>query len=402
MAKLPIPQEIISAGAVPILTVDMHTTGEPTRIIYSGFPELKGSTLLQKRADAKANHDHVRGRLMLEPRGHSEMYGALLVNETELTATGEADIGVLFLHNTGYSTMCGHATIALGRFLVDFDAEASPGLFPARNLRLDEQTMTTTIKLHCPCGVVHVTVPVVNGPHGRLQSDPERPVSFINVDSYATGINIAITLPEAFRWPELGGQTTLTVDFCYGGAFYCVVDAEELGFSDGLKGEDLDALNRATGRLKDALNADPQYTPFFQHSVEKDLGFLYGIIVRDSKRGVPAEGAAGAEVGLCFFGAQQVDRSPCGSGSAARRALAHSKHLWPPEQKWTYHCLLSDACGGVGGFTTHVVGKSAGGQDGPGRAGESVRVAVEGQAFYTGFATFLAEAADGISGSGFF
>ncbi|KAK4154054.1 hypothetical protein C8A00DRAFT_33160 [Chaetomidium leptoderma] len=387
MAKLPIPQEIVSAA---------------TRIIYSGFPELRGSTLLQKRSDAKSNHDHIRGRLMLEPRGHREMYGALLVNETELTATGEADIGVLFLHNGGYSTMCGHATIALGRFLVDFDAEACPDLFPTRNLRLDEQTMTTTIKLHCPCGVVPITVPVVNGPHGRLQSNPERPVSFINVDSYATGIDIEITLPEAHRWPELGARTRLTADFCYGGAFYCIVDAEQLGFDDGLKSADnMDALSRATGSLKTALSADPQYKPFFQHSVEQDLGFLYGVIVRDRNRGVPAEGAAGAEVGLCFFGAQQVDRSPCGSGSAARRALAHAKHMWPPEQKWTYHSLLSGACGGVGGFTTHVVGKSTDGQDVPGSAGETVRVQVEGQAFYTSFATFLAEAADGISASGF-
>ncbi|KAL2145625.1 hypothetical protein VTI28DRAFT_6683 [Corynascus sepedonium] len=401
MAKPPIPQEILSAGAVPILTVDMHTTGEPTRIIYSGFPELKGSTLLQKRADAEANHDHVRGRLMLEPRGHKEMYGALIVNDTELTAAGEADIGVLFMHTAGYSPMCGHATIAVSRFLVDFNPESCPALFPKRNFQLDEKTMTTALKLHCPCGVVDVTVPVVNGPHGRLQSDPARPVSFINVDSYATGIDVAIPVPEVYRWPELDARTNLMVDFSYGGAFYCLVDAEQLGFKDGLRSTDLAALSRATAKLRDVIVANPQYKVYFQHPSEPELGYFYGVIVRDQKRGVPAEGADGAEVGLCFFGAQQVDRSPCGSGSAARRALAHAKHGWPPEKKWTYHCFLSDDCGGLGGFSAHVVGKSAEGQDEPGRVGDRVRVRVEGQAFYIGFATFFVEATDIISASGF-
>jgi len=379
----------------------MHTTGEPTRIIYSGFPALKGSTLLQKRADAMANHDHLRKRLMLEPRGHREMYGALLVDETELTLTGEADIGVLFMHNGGFSPMCGHATIALGRFLVDFDAEACPDVFPTRNLSLDERTMTTVIKLHCPCGVVEVTVPVKPGLDGKLQSDPQRAVSFVNVESWATGIDVEVPVPNVYKWPELGSRGKLTADFCYGGAFYCVVDAEQLGFADGLRITDLEALSRATAKLKEVLNTDPQYRALFRHPEEDDLSFLYGVIVRDTKRGIPTQGAGGAEVGLCFFGDQQVDRSPCGSCSAARRALAHAKYSWPLQQKWTYHSLLSDSCGGVGGFVTHVAGEPTGGLKGPGRVGEKVRVVVEGQAFYTGFGTFLAEEADVISPAGF-
>ncbi|KAL2149032.1 hypothetical protein VTH82DRAFT_1718 [Thermothelomyces myriococcoides] len=406
MAKSPIPPEIVSAGAVPILTAEMHTTGEPTRIIYSGFPEPKGSTLLQKLADVEANHDHVRKRLMLEPRGHKEMYGALLVNETELTATGEADIGVIFMHTAGYSPMCGHATIAVSRFLVDFDPEACPGLFPKRNFQLDEETMTTALRLHCPCGVVNVSVPVVvRGPHGRLLSDPKRPISFISVESYATAIDLEIPLPEPYRWPELGDRTSLTADISFGGNFYCLVEAEQLGFKDGLRSSETDALSRATAKLRDAINADPaRYRPYFQHPTKPELSYLYGVIVTDPQRGgsVPAEGADGAEVGLCFFGAQQIDRSPCGSGSSARRALAHAKLRWPPERRWTYHSFLSDACGGLGGFTASVVAaKSADQPNGLSTAGEKVRIRVEGQAFYIGFATFLVEAADGISASGF-
>src|ERR1051326_2946907 len=94
--------------AQPIECVEMHSTGEPTRIVVKGYPSLDG-TLLQQRAQAKVQHDHVRKRLMLEPRGHADMYGAILRPETELTASGYAHIGVLFMHNEGYSTMCGHA-----------------------------------------------------------------------------------------------------------------------------------------------------------------------------------------------------------------------------------------------------------------------------------------------------
>ena len=398
MAKPLIPQHLVSPHGQPIGTVEMHTTGEPTRIIYSGFPQLQGATLLRKKSDAELNYDHIRGRLMLEPRGHREMYGALLVNETELTAKGEADIGVLFMHNQGWSTMCGHATIGLGRFLVDFDTDTCSDLFPTRKLRLDEKSMTTAFKIHCPCGVVDVTVPVRIGPQGRLESDPERPVSFINVDSFASGIDVEVSLPAAYRWPELGERAKITADFCYGGAFYCVIGVRELGFSEGLNISSLDAISRATALLKAALVADPQFKRYFQ--LGKGPAYLYGVIVRDEKRGQAAEDAAGGETGLCIFAAEQVDRSPCGSGVAARRALAHAKGMRPPEKRWTYHSLLSNAHDSHGAFTAQVVGHSIlkPGQD---VAGDSVRVQVEGRAFYTGFATYLIEQGDSISNAGF-
>ena len=400
MATPPIIQSLVSDNARLISTVEMHTTGEPTRIIYSGFPPLQGSRLLQKRVDAKTNHDHLRRRLMLEPRGHKAMYGALLVNETELTATGEADIGVLFMHNEGWSTMCGHATIALGRFLVDSSAESSSDLFPASKLQLDEKTLTTAIKLHCPCGVVNVTVPVTVGPQGRLKSDPERQVSFVSVDSFATGIDVEVSLPMNYRWPELGERTRVTADFCYRGAFYCVIGVRELGFSEGLSHSSLDALSRSTEKLKAALNADPQFRKLFQHPDEKDLGFAYGVIITDERQGQAADGTAGGDTCVCFFADQQVDRSPTGSGVAARRALAHAKGLMPPEQRFTYHSLVSNDHGGQGAFIAQVVGEPIH-RSTVGLTRDSVRVQVEGRAFYTGFATFLAEEGDGISKAGF-
>ena len=106
------------------LTVtDMHTGGEPVRIVTSGYPPLPKGTILQKRAYVRDNLDHLRKILMFEPRGHHDMYGALLV-EPDLPG---ADMAVLFMHNEGYSTMCGHAVIALGRYAVD------KGLSPRRS-----------------------------------------------------------------------------------------------------------------------------------------------------------------------------------------------------------------------------------------------------------------------------
>ena len=139
-------------GEAPIETVEMHTGGEPVRIIVSGYPTLSGRTLLEKRRDARGRLDHLRRRLMHEPRGHFDMYGALPVEADR----PEAAFAVLFLHNEGYSTMCGHATIALGRWAVD-------------NGRVKAVEPETRFVLQCPCGPVAVTVEVKDGRAGRVR-----------------------------------------------------------------------------------------------------------------------------------------------------------------------------------------------------------------------------------------
>ena len=96
-------------------TIEMHTGGEPVRIIVDGYPSITGATILEKRRYVSENLDHLRKLLIFEPRGHYDMYALILV-EPDLP---DADVDVLFMHNEGYSTMCGHAIIALGRYLVD-------------------------------------------------------------------------------------------------------------------------------------------------------------------------------------------------------------------------------------------------------------------------------------------
>lgn len=165
---------VVPPGAKRIRTVDMHTTGEATRILYEGYPELAG-TLLEQRAEAKAKYDRIRQTVLLEPRGHAEMYGVILRPATEFTGD-KAHMGVLFMTSEGYSTVCGHATIALGRFLVDcHDAN----VFPRRNeLKHNLETRSIELTLHAPCGLLYLTIPVNEE---GTQSDGSRPVSFLSL-----------------------------------------------------------------------------------------------------------------------------------------------------------------------------------------------------------------------------
>ncbi|KAK4624483.1 Trans-L-3-hydroxyproline dehydratase [Fulvia fulva] len=374
-----------------ITCVDLHTTGEPTRIVISGYPDLTG-TLLEQRAEAKHSHDHIRRQLLLEPRGHSDMYGAILRQNTEQTASGDAHIGVLFATNSGYSTMCGHATIALGRVLLDTHDKA---VFSNRDkVAFDAETKTASLTLHAPCGLVHVTVPTnSNG----TASDPTRPVSHISVPSFTTGINIKVFLKAPYRWPELCGRHHVTADFSYGGAFYCFITAAELGFPDGLSSPvDIDAMNVATRNLKAAINENSEMKHLFSHPDHNDLGFLYSIIVADKDAGVPIAQSTRAETGLCFFSDQQVDRSPTGSGVAARIALAQARGELTKDESITYHSLLSNSLGGRGGFVGslhEVVGMQG--------AFPVVRARVEGYASYTGTSTFVVEKDDALGQDGF-
>ncbi|KAF7308017.1 Proline racemase [Mycena kentingensis (nom. inval.)] len=363
---------LLNSSPRTIKIVDMHTSGEPTRIIVDGYPDLEGTTLLEKRRCARKRWDAIRQRLMREPRGHAEMYGAILVQETELTRAGEADIGVLFCHNEGYSTMCGHATVALGRFLVDTQDRR---VFPSRDklpIEHDAETGTdvTVLRLHAPCGVINVRVPTVDG-----RSDAGRSVSFLGVPSYASALGLAVRLDDR----------EVMVDIAFGGAFYAIVTDAALGFPSGLRSgteSSLDELNSATRRLKAAVIE--QHPDALRHP-DADLRFLYGVIVVDTSQ----QTRSGEELGICFFADQQIDRSPTGSGVMARVALAVDKGLMRLGESRVYHSVVS-AMASVG--------------DGPGDGfrgtavetleGQGTVVRVEGRAFYTGATSFVVEQED--------
>jgi trans-L-3-hydroxyproline dehydratase len=323
--------------------VDMHTAGEPVRIVVGGYPELRGATILEKRRDALDNHDHVRRLLMLEPRGHAEMYGVIPVAPS---APG-ADLAVLFCHHEGYSTMCGHATIAMGRFAVD------RGLVPV-------EAPVTRFGLECPCGVVDVAVSI--GPDGRPGD-----VSFDSVPAFVMARDLEL---------EVGGLGRVRFDISYGGAFYAILPASRIGLS--LAGAPIAPLLDAARRITDAIRAAVE----IRHPTEPDLGFLYGTILVDDV----APGGGGTSANLCVFGDGQIDRSPTGSGVTARLALEHARGRFAPGMRGRFAGATGHA------FTGEIVGT--------GRIGalETVTVRVAGRSHYSGEASFSVEPDDPLGG----
>lgn len=253
-------------------TVEMHTGGEPTRIIVDGWPTFAGRTLLDKRREARERFDQLRRGLMREPRGHEGMYGALLVEPDH----PDADLAVLFMHNEGYSTMCGHATIALARWAVE----------SGRVKRADPETV---VRLQCPCGLVTAHVAV------------DGSVRFDSVPAFAYALDRIV--PTSTWGP-------VTVDIAYGGAFYAFLAADSIGLD--LRTSPMRAIVDAGEEIAlAAAKAIP-----LEHPDEPDLAFLYGTILTDGDNGadVPSRN-------VCIFAGRQVDRSPTGSGVTARMAL---------------------------------------------------------------------------------
>jgi proline racemase len=161
----------LPAGALVITTLDAHAAGEPLRIITGGLPELPGATILERRRFMREQYDHVRRALMWEPRGHYDMYGCVITPPI----SPEADLGVLFLHNEGYSTMCGHGVIALVTALLEAGA-------------LQPKGSRTPINLDTPAGLVRATA------HLDRRGHVER-VSFLNVPSFAYARDLEIDVP---------------------------------------------------------------------------------------------------------------------------------------------------------------------------------------------------------------
>jgi trans-L-3-hydroxyproline dehydratase len=230
-----------------IETIEMHTGGEPVRIVTGGYPPIPGATILDKRRYARDHLDHLRKLLIFEPRGHYDMYGVLPV-EPDLP---EADLAVLFMHNEGHSTMCGHAVIALGRYAVDHGIVAP-------------RVPMTDVKIQCPCGLVRVRVEVSETADGFVTGA----VTFESVPSFAFALDRQVSVP---------GLGTITIDIAYGGAFYALLAASAIGLD--LKTSRLDALVDAADRVTKAAAAQVP----LDHPDDPDLAFLYGTILTDGR-----------------------------------------------------------------------------------------------------------------------
>jgi proline racemase len=261
------------AGPLLVTATDYHTAGEPFRIVTGGVPPIPGRTILEKRRWAQDHLEHIRKLLVYEPRGHADMYGCFVTEPED----GGADLGVLFFHNAGYSTACGHGTIALATAAVE------SGL-------VESTEPETRLTLDVPSGRLAVAVTVAAG----------RPVgaAFRNIPAWV----------EA-RGLEAAG---VVADVAYGGAFYGSVDASALGL--GVEPANLPALIQVGRDVKRELEAQRG----FVHPKAADIRDIYGVIFWQDEG---EEDGRIVQRNVTVFADGEVDRSPCGSGTSARLAL---------------------------------------------------------------------------------
>ncbi len=335
--------------AVPktVTVADYHTAGEPFRIVTGGAPEITGNTVLERRefARSSAEVDAVRQLLVNEPRGHADMYGGFIVPADD----DGAHFGVLFWHKDGYSTACGHGTIALGVWAVRTGrVQAAPD-------------GDTEVRIDVPSGRVAARVTCVDGEVTH--------VTFRNIPAYVVARSVEVTTSRG----------KVTADISYGGALYASVDASSLGLS--VTPEHHHELLTVGREVKWALND----TPWARHPSDPRLDGIYATMLIDDL-GRHDDGPHQRNVTI--FADGQVDRSPCGSGTSARIALLAGQGRMTTGQTLWHDSIVGTRF--LGRILDEVTA-----EDRP-----AVVTEVQGSAHATGDATFWLEPGDPL-GTGF-
>jgi proline racemase len=380
---------------IRLQTIDAHAGGEPLRLIVDGFPSPRGNTMLEKREWVKTHADHLRRALMLEPRGHADMYGAIL---TEPVSPG-SHAGVLFMHNEGYSTMCGHGIIAVTTMALERGL-----LMPGGD--------GTAVVYDSPAGTIRARARITAGAAGRAEAArgaqgaggpgrseaargaeraggagragatghaggagqaeaAEQPgeaarvrvdsVAFVNVPSFV--LHGGLTVKLASR--------SIRVDVAFGGAFYAIVDSEAVGLP--IDAAHLPELRRIGMEIKHAIEAARTIV----HPLDPGLHGIYGTIFT----GPPRDEAADLR-NVTIFADAEVDRSPCGTGTAAVMAVVDAMGLLGAEKPFVHESLIGTR------FNGRVAGRTAVGEH------AAIIPEIEGSAWVTGEHTFLVDDAD--------
>lgn len=324
-----------------IKTIDMHTGGEPLRVIVDGFPELKGNSILEYRRYCKENFDHLRTALMFEPRGHADMYGCILLPSND----DDGDFGILFLHNEGYSTMCGHAIIAISTLAVEMNW-------------IDVKEGDNVIKIDAPCGRITSYAHVKDGEVSGIR--------FHCVPSFVVGLD---------RTVDVEGLGKVTYDLAYGGAFYAYVDMAKNSFNFDLTASSYRSL---ISKGMDIKNAVIQQDDEILHPFEKDLSFNYGTIFIDNNKQVSGVDSRN----VCVFAEGEVDRCPTGSGVSGRMAI----HKMRNEIDYGQTMTIESITGSV--FKGSIVSEEDYGSF------KAIIPQIEGTAYITGMQTFVIDPND--------
>jgi proline racemase len=329
---------------VIVTTIDYHTAGEPFRIVTGGVGPIPGRTILDKRRYAAESLDRVRELLVNEPRGHADMYGCFV---TEPEDEG-ADLGVVFFHNAGYSTACGHGTIALAT------AALETGMLPVREPE-------TELLLDVPSGRLPATVSVTDG--------VVRAARFRNVPAFVFADELAVET----------GRGSVRADVAYGGAFYACVRADELGLR--VEPAALPALIELGREIKRSLEAAHDVV----HPEEPELRDVYGVVFWED---VDGSDRHLRQRNVTVFADGEVDRSPCGSGTSARLAVLDARGELPRGDTLVHESVVETVFEGRVVESAEVAGRPA------------VVTEISGTAHLTGYHQFVLERDDEL-GTGF-
>jgi trans-L-3-hydroxyproline dehydratase len=327
-----------------IRTIDSHAAGEPLRLVVEGLPGPEGRTMLEKRAWAIKRLDHLRRAIMLEPRGHTDMYGALLTEPVNKNS----DAGILFMHNEGWSTMCGHGIIAVTTIALQRELIWS---------KTAEKPAAVAVKYDTPAGLVSARARLAyQGEAMRVES-----VAFRNVPSFVFEPSVLVSI----------NGRRIPVDVAFGGAFYAIVDAEAAGVPiDGARLPELRMLGMAIAREVERLRR-------VVHPLDSGLEGIYGTIFT-----APALLPDAHLRNVTIFADAEVDRSPCGTGTAAVMAVLNDMGLLLDDVPFVHESIVGTT------FSGRVVDRVQVG-DRPAIVPE-----IEGSAWITGEHTFLVDGDD--------
>ena len=323
-------------------TIDSHTMGEPTRFILNGFPELIGDSMMERKKYLEEYYDHYRTALMHEPRGHKDMFGAVLTEPI----SEEADLGVIFMDSGGYLNMCGHGSIGLSTVAVE------TGL-------VEVKEPFTEVVLEAPAGLIRAKVKVENG--RAIES------SILNVPAFLYKRDVEI---------EISGYGKISLDISFGGSFFALIDAEKIGLQ--IHTENIEQITELGMKIIKKLNDSIPIKHPYLDITSVDLAEFYTS---------PTNPLANKK-NVVIFGDSQVDRSPCGTGTSAKLALLYANKELGIGEEFIYESITGSMFKGVITKEIEIAGYTA------------VIPQITGSAYITGFNRWIIDENDPL-GNGF-
>ena len=283
-----------------IHAIDSHTMGEPTRIVVGGIPQINGETMADKKKYLEDNLDYVRTALMHEPRGHNDMFGSIITSSNNK----EADFGIIFMDGGGYLNMCGHGSIGAATVAVE------TGM-------VEMVEPVTNINMEAPAGLIKAKVMVEN--------EKVKEVSITNVPSFLYMEDAKLEVPSLNK--------TITFDISFGGSFFAIIHAKELGVN--VETSQVDVLKKLGIEIRDLINEKIKVQhPELEHIKTVDLVEIYD---------EPSHPEATYK-NVVIFGQGQVDRSPCGTGTSAKLATLYKKGHLKIDEKFVYMKASLEQC----------------------------------------------------------